>query len=595
MNPESAPLSRLRTLILKSQSEPLSDPEIAQLNELMRIDGAPEEAAALVDQLSTFNDSGSLDSLPLAKLLSEAFGNEDATDASSTEPHLRSRTPANRSYSSNHPDAIPHSHHRASSPVQHSRRATTYWLIGLAASHLLIASLAWSVANLSSTNTITAGITLEATPPQLVSMTACVWRDSVGSELKIGQPIRTGEMLDLAEGVAELSVGEGTPGEALVRIEGPASVLIHANGRVELLRGAMTAKSLGTGSEQFVIDTPAGEVLLDGQSSVGLMSRENLDDEVHLFAGRALVRASHASSTNHELRLEEGEAVRFLANSGEGLGAVMFEASLSSFVSARSSGFDPLNLGQDYVDAVLDSNPCIYWRFEELSSQHPFHVTNLGSYPDMNAELIGEPGWRRYGENRVAELGKIGTSSGFRSTRVWPPKPLSEYTIEMWVKPELYHHGEILCMHEVRQKKDGRYSHGMMLESLAQHWHTALQNLQPNRFRFVHRTPASGAVLEGSNMVADQPYQVRTWQHLVATKQGDRVSLWLDGRMAAEQSDLGLLEKDLHIVIGQLYTTRNERRFVGQIDEVAVYDRCLSAEELQSHIEAAGRFVSSEQ
>ncbi|KAA1259844.1 hypothetical protein LF1_23810 [Rubripirellula obstinata] len=573
-------LRALRTLILKSQSESLSEAETSELERLCRIDGGAKEVAALIDQLCAFGDSGSLDSLPMAKLLAEAFGNE-------SRPHFKSA-----------PGRVPLSkldrNVRGEEKVAagSSRWTNSVWLIGLAASHLFIASLVWSFANSSSSNDSTAVALLEASRPQLVSMTACVWRDSDGPTPSLGQSIRFGEMLDLAEGVAELKIGEGTSGEALVRVEGPASVYIHGDGQLELRNGSLTVKSLGTGSEQVLIITPIGLVMIDGQSSIGLMSQASVN-EVHLFAGRGLIEPIRSFSRSKQLRLEAGEAVRFSTSSGsERLGPVMFEASMSSFVSARSSGFDPLNIGQDYVDAVLESKPSVYWRFEELLGESPYFVANQGSAPDMDAEMFGESGWRRYGENRVAELGKIGTSSGFASTGTWPPKPLANYTIEMWVKPELYHHGEMFCMHEPVKEEDGRYSHSMMIETLVQHWKNPLEDFRPHRFRFVHRTPSSGVVTDGSNLVGGQPYQVRTWQHLAAQKQGDRVSLWIDGRLAIEQLDPDLLNENLQIVIGQLYLTRTERRFVGQIDEVAIYDRCLSPEELRGHIIAAGRSVA---
>ena len=52
------------------------------------------------------------------------------------------------------------------------------------------------------------------------------------------------------------------------------------------------------------------------------------------------------------------------------------------------------------------------------------------------------------------------------------------------------------------------------------------------------------------------------------------------------------LNTDMQIVVGQLYIERTERRFIGQIDEVAIYDRCLSPHDLRRHIKAAGRSVA---
>ncbi|MEO9592021.1 hypothetical protein [Rhodopirellula bahusiensis] len=34
-------------------------------------------------------------------------------------------------------------------------------------------------------------------------------------------------------------------------------------------------------------------------------------------------------------------------------------------------------------------------------------------------------------------------------------------------------------------------------------------------------------------MVSESPYQVRVWQHVVARKSGNELSLWIDGNLAA--------------------------------------------------------------
>ncbi|TWU51721.1 LamG domain-containing protein [Rubripirellula reticaptiva] len=574
MSPEANNLQDLRFLILKLLSEPLSDAEIEKLNALIQSDGGANEAAALIDQLCAFTDSGNLDSMAMAEVLSEAMAYESPTGT------LSRSSARNETLSCDLDDPLD----RPSVGWMKSP-----WLLALVASNLLIASLVWSSAKQWLAQRPPAEIGVPAISPQLVSMTACIWSSSSESDPTVGSSIKHGENLELMEGIAEIRIGEGTPGEALVRLEGPAGIFIRGDGQLELRHGILTAKSLGTGSGNMMVDGPIGEVSIDGQSSIGLVSN-GMQSELHVFTGRALVKPL-AVSTSHELCLVDGEAVRFSPQPNGDHLAIMFEASLSSFVSARSSAFDPLNLDKKYAETVLESKPSVYWRFEEISGEPPYHVANEGSADNMDAVLIGEPGWRQYGENQVCELGRLGSSSGFHSSGLWPAKPLDQYTIEMWVKPELYHHGELLCMHERVQEEDGRYPHTVILETLAQHWKNDLEGLRPNTLRFVHRTPASGVVLEGSNVVASRPYKVRVWQHIAAVKKGERISVWLDGRLTAEHSDVSVLNNNMQIVIGQLYLSRAERRFVGQIDEVAIYDRSLSPKELRSHIKAAGRLV----
>lgn len=581
MKPDNEELATLRLLILKSQTESLSDTELAELNRLTQTDAGAKEAAALIDQLSAFSDKSSLDSPLIVKELYEAFSDHshDGTLAHQSPVTLASQA----------------SDHDSIGIGTSSKRWNRYnWLLALLASNILIATLAWSFAKDPTNGPSVAEADVRIAAPQLVSMTACVWRSSDDSIPTVGSSIQPGEELNLIEGIAEIRIGEGTTGEALVRVEGPAGISIGSGGKLALRHGNLTAKSLGTGSGNVIVDCSIGDVLIDGQSSIGLVSNDTVN-ELHVFSGQALLKPSQSGMSSREVRLVEGEAVRFSSLPEGELRVVMFEASMSRFVSARSSGFDPLNVGEDYAQTILESKPSVYWRFEEVSRDRPYRIVNQGSLPNMDAAIIGEPGWRRYGENQVAELGKLGSSSAFRSTGSWPSEPLDEYTVELWVKPELYHHGEMICVHENVEGEDGRYPHSIILETLAQHWMNDLKNLRPNALRFVHRTPASGVVLEGSALVTAKPYQVRIWQHVAAIKNGDHLSLWLDGQLSAEHTDPSLLNKDMQIVIGQLYVSRGERRFIGQIDEVAIYDRSLSPKELRKHIEAADRSSSSKE
>jgi hypothetical protein len=317
------------------------------------------------------------------------------------------------------------------------------------------------------------------------------------------------------------------------------------------------------------------------------------ESEVHVFHGQVSVEPNQTASGTNEINLEEGEAVRISARSEGGFSIVKFEASEDNFASARSPGFDSLNLGEEYVRAVAESQPSIYWRFEELKGEYPGFVENQGSAPGMNANVVGNPGWRQYGDNRVVELG-VSASSAFRALEPWPQEPLDEYAIEMWVKPLLFHHGEVICLHAGEPLEDGRYAHTMMLESVAQHFFThRLSGLPENRFRFVHRKLRSNEPIQATSLFAEHEYQARVWQHVVAQKKGDRQMLFIDGQLSAEQSNPALLTGNVQILVGQVYPNSVYRRFVGQIDEVAIYERCLSPKELRGHIRAAGRKVAS--
>ena len=165
----------------------------------------------------------------------------------------------------------------------------------------------------------------------------------------------------------------------------------------------------------------------------------------------------------------------------------------------------------------------------------------------------------------------------------------------MWVKPMVFHHGEVICLHEGKALEDGRYQHTLMLEVTAQHHFThRLSDNLPNRFRFVHREIGAPQPISATSLFSDEQYLARTWQHVVAQKQGERQMLWIDGKLSAERSNPAALRNKVHVLVGQVYPDSTYRRFVGQIDEVAIYDRCLSLKEVQGHIKAAGRSVAAE-
>ena len=270
-----------------------------------------------------------------------------------------------------------------------------------------------------------------------------------------------------------------------------------------------------------------------------------------------------------------------------------FDASESDFVSARSAGFDALRIGDKYVHAVLDSKPSIYWRFEELNGELPQYIENEGSAPGMNAIMFGKPSWRRYGSNHVVELGNSASSS-FQTMEPWPAKPLDEYTVELWVKPQLFHHGEVICLHDKEALEDGRHQHTLMLEVTAQHYFTHRLSKSPsNRFRFVHRKLDDPKPISATNLFAEQPYEPRVWQHVVAQKKGDRQMLWIDGVLSGERDNPVPLTDNVGILVGQVYPNSVYRRFVGQVDEIAIYERCLTQQEMRQHIKAAGRSVRS--
>ena len=55
------------------------------------------------------------------------------------------------------------------------------------------------------------------------------------------------------------------------------------------------------------------------------------------------------------------------------------------------------------------------------------------------------------------------------------------------------------------------------------------------------------------------------------------------GKKGCLSEDTSKLPPGLRLAVGKLYPSKRTRRFVGQLDELAIYNRALSPEEIASH------------
>lgn len=420
--------------------------------------------------------------------------------------------------------------------------------------------------------------------PQLVSMTACVWQPSADDIPAVGQRMEHGKVLSLIEGIAELQVSDSINCNARVRIEGPASVYVHSDGQLGLSDGFMTA-DITCRDGQFVIDTPLGNVVVDSTASIGVSVNENVN-EVHVFDGEAQIDANW-STYSDSLLLIQGEAVTLakLADEG-GLDVTRLEASSSQFASRRSMAFDRLSLNGAYRDAVLASKPDIYWRFEDGARQVSSETQTDDADKQFSVEVEGDISWRQSGENRAAEFGLTPEGGMLLCNDLWPEKPLESYAVEFWIKPSHFHNGALFGMMRPGEN-GGKMTHGMFVE-IGGPYHSSGHQTPRNAFRFVHRATPSNDTWAGTSCKSDCKYQVRIWQHIVANKTKDSVELFVDGELVNSIPDSTSLSTGMKVLIGQLAQDQNEvRPFIGQMDEVAVYGRSLTIEEIRKHFETA--------
>ena len=441
---------------------------------------------------------------------------------------------------------------------------------------LLLSNLLWYLNSVNRQNQVSSGARLTTTlgedSPQLVGVTACVW-DSEISHLP-GSSFGFGESLELLEGIAEFRIYNECGESAKVKIEGPASVFVRADGCLGLRSGLLTAKAVNSAYD-FRIELPNGSLMFDGNSSVGVDARF-AESRIHIFEGNArLMKDFSYQFDRRPMDIHQGESVLITKGKEGEFNIIRSSADQSSFASAQTMSSDHLDLGKEYRELVLKSNPAIYWRFDSQD-----RVRNEVD-ERFTAQLQGNVYWRRFADNHSPEFGLFSSGGSFKTEEQWPPKPLDNYSVELWYKPSHYHNGAVLSL-----CVPGTDLHGFLLE-IGAPYHKYDYHTRPNRLRFLHRAPLGRH--GGQSCYSEGEYRVRSWQHVVARKTGRHLELLVDGEVVAKSVDEKPLPAGMIVVLGQLYSHAIDRAFVGQLDEVALYDRALTDEEIQDRIQTASR------
>ena len=88
---------------------------------------------------------------------------------------------------------------------------------------------------------------------------------------------------------------------------------------------------------------------------------------------------------------------------------------------------------------------------------------------------------------------------------------------------------------------------------------------------------------DGSNLTAvssDVTYNDTDWHHIVGVVNNNTSSLYVDGVKQAEEAAVNLLDTGDYAFIGKQYSNGTDRYWVGAIDDVRIYYRVLSAQEI---------------
>jgi hypothetical protein len=249
-----------------------------------------------------------------------------------------------------------------------------------------------------------------------------------------------------------------------------------------------------------------------------------------------------------------------------------------SLFATKLSMAGPLPVSKAYVDRILADGPKGYWRFE--SEQNGVISSEVSGGSDLS--MVGGVRLAELTGNRVAEF-RPGVDCYLFSRAPMDAMANADYSFEVWVKPSHLHYGTILGL--CPSKPVTAFGNAFLLEVQSSSTLPGRPDFgHPNSIRFLHRDPPVRDSRLGTNCFSNEPYTVRRWQHLVAVKRGSQMELYVDGNLEAQAMDESSLSSGQRLVIGrQALSVDKSLQFIGQLDEVAVYAKALTPEEIQAH------------
>jgi len=422
----------------------------------------------------------------------------------------------------------------------------------------------------------------------LVHVTNCRWDQSLSTaNRKQGSTVRSGESLHLLEGVAEINSTLKNGGLAKLQLEGPLVMTLNSEGMPSLLYGHLTGK-FACDDDQFTLDTPLGRMNVSGEASIGVVAAAN-KVELHVFTGSATLKlwTMGKNSSASQLTAAAGTSLSARVEADGNVEVERGEARESGFVTPAALAASHLHITREYVDTIRAAKPFAYWRFEgdaeglmrnEMSDR--FHCRMVGSAVR----------WRMGEGNSTAEFGITAGPGYLLSDDVVDGMIKNDYAFEAWVKPTYVHHAALFSLIQWTKDESPLDRHRLYLELVgpspgvprttlrAAEWH-------PGRIRLIHQT---------TECYSKSPYRPRAWQHVAAVRSGSHLTLFVDGKVATTDEDSSGLGSGLRVMMGQLFPknayTKDEvsaRLFVGELDEVALYNRALTDAEIEKHVRLA--------
>jgi len=384
-------------------------------------------------------------------------------------------------------------------------------------------------------------------------------------EKEIGQEILDEEII-LERGQLTITYNHG----AEVKIEGPAHYSLKSLELAEMKYGQLAAK-VPEAAQGFTIESPKAAIV-DLGTEFALNVTKDGKSQVYVYEGEvvsSLLGENGNSIINANLYDEDGIEIDSSSETVSDL------SGNEDFIRVNEKVEKDLVISNEYIEKIKAHKPFAYWRFENSENgvvknemSDIYHGTLTKGARTVNNKFTVEKG----------------LEGGFLVKNPLQNFNLKNYTIELWLNAE-ERGGEMslasIISTKPSKKKEG-YEHLVYTQLMSNK--NRLRTRQFD-FRYSHRYPATHNV--GKNAYAGEAYIPGKWYHMVCVRNDNSFNLYLNGVLKQTISEKLNNDKAKYLFfLGKIDPMRSQRQFIGQIDEVALYERALSQDEILEHYKA---------
>jgi len=382
-----------------------------------------------------------------------------------------------------------------------------------------------------------------------------------------GDMIRTGSY-EMKQGLIEIYLDCGVE----MIVQSPARFEVLDAMAMFMHQGSLSAK-VGPGAEGFVVDTPSVNVI-DHGTEFGINVHADKTSEVHVFSGKVDVNPVNAPPDTTGVHLQTDEATRV-----DGRGVIPQGINVARDQFLRS--LDETGIAETiFSESVEALEPNIYLRMGVPNEGYQLHGVgkNASTGTIEPGSMIGPP----FAPGRIG--GAIRFDGPQTQSFAWiddyPIARDNQLTVAAWVKAESRPRWAAIAKHwAVELIEEGPANTG-----IGGQFHFGLHEDAGDLE--VQVRDRAGIIVKLREKV---PMALQTWHYVAFVADGETLTLYRNGEVVASAPCDGLAADGPNRLgigaklspDGSMPDDRNPGYWHGLIDEVAVFDRALTPDELK--------------